>query len=137
MAQYDMSKDVKVVSSLSPAARTSTAHGTGIDTEGYEGVGCYFFAGVVTDGTHTPVLEESDDNSTFSTVANSDIVEGAQLGNLTSGGGNGSNTLQVLTYLGSKRYVRWSSNVSGATTGALDAAWFVLGHARHRGGTTV
>lgn len=57
---------------LAPAARTASANGASSDLKGYEGVAVVFLPGTITDGTHTPKLQESDDNSTFTDVAAAD-----------------------------------------------------------------
>lgn len=112
------------VASLRPAARTATATGSGVDLQGYEGAVVVFTAGVLTDGTHTPKLQESHDNSTFT-----DVAAGDQIGTLAN---LASNTDQVVGYIGSKRYLRAVITVSGATTGMVNGAYVLRGFARHQ-----
>jgi hypothetical protein len=71
-------------------------------------------AGTVTDGTHAIEVQESDDNTTFTAVAASDLL--GSLPDLTA-----SNDAQVheVGYIGHKRYLRVVSTVSGATTGGV------------------
>lgn len=118
-----MKKDIKsnldVVQSLAPAARTASANGSGVDLQDYLGAMVVFELGAKTDGTHTPSVEESDDNSTFSAVAAADL-----LGSLSA---MSANTVQRVGYIGSKRYIRAVMTVSGATTGALSSAVVVRG----------
>lgn len=118
MALTEARSDQRVVTSLGPAARTATANGTGVDTANAGQVTFHFIVGTITDGTHAPKLQESDDNSAFTDVAAADQV--GTLANLAS------NTNQKVGYIGGKRYVRAVSTVSGATTGGVYAAIAVL-----------
>ncbi len=106
------------VQSIAPGAKTSTATGTGVDlanvTENFFGV----FCGTRTDGTHTPKLQDSADNSTFADVAAAD-----QVGTFAA---IASNVSQLVSYIGSKQYVRVVSTVSGATTGAVYGAYALV-----------
>jgi hypothetical protein len=118
--------------SVPPALRSSaaTVNGTGVDLAG---TGNFFrtamlvaIAGAVTDGTHTFVLQESDDNSSFTNVAAADLQ--GSLAVVASGGGtvSGPNTVQRQSYIGSKRYLRANVTTAGATTGAITAAVILL-----------
>lgn len=116
----------------SPAARTATANGTGVDLKGYETAIAVVQFGTWTDGTHTPSLEESDDNSSFTAVAAADME-----GSFTAvSAGGGSNTVQTVGYKGRKRYIRVKLTLSGTTTGALSNALIVRSRPRHIGTTT-
>lgn len=117
----DIKNVVDFANSLAPAARTANGTGTGVDLQGYNGAMCCFHVGTITDGTHTPKLQESVDNSAFTDVAAADL-EGpfAALA---------SNVNQRVGYKGTKRYVRAFSTVAGATTGGVYAAIIVRGHA--------
>jgi len=124
----DLKNNVDAAISLSPAARNATANGTGVDLQGYEGAMALVQFGTWTDGTHTPSLQDSDDNSAFSAVAAGDM-----LGSFTAvSSGGGSNTVQRVGYIGAKRYVRGVMTVSGATTGALSAIALARGVAARR-----
>lgn len=124
MTVRDIHNDMSVANSLAPAARTATANGTGIDLQGYRACAVVFVVGTITDGTHTPKLQESDDNSTFSDVAAAD-----QSGTLAA---LASSTNQEVSYIGTKRYIRAVSTVSGATTGGVYAAVAIRGKALTR-----
>ena len=117
--QRDFHNEFAAATSLAPAARTATANGTGVDLAGYRSAAVLFNVGTITDGTHTPKLQESDDNSSFSDVGASD-----QSGTLAA---LASSTNQEVSYIGSKRYIRAVSTVSGATTGGVYAAVVVRG----------
>ena len=110
----DGKNSISVVAALAPAAVTATATGPGVDTGGAGTVAFILNPGVRTDGTHTPKLQESADNSTFT-----DVATGDQLGLWAV---VASNTLQTVGYVGRLRYVRLVLTVASATTGAVVGA---------------
>jgi hypothetical protein len=125
MAFRDLRSNIDAVNTLSPAARNATANGTGVDCRGFEGAMAVVQFGTWTDGTHTPSLQESDDNSTFTAVAAVD-----QIGTFTAvSSAAGNNTVQRVGYSGTKRYLRVVMTVATATTGALSSATVVRGMA--------
>lgn len=118
----DLKNNLDAKQSVAPAAHTSSVNGTGVDLQNYHGAMVHIHPGTITDGTHTPKLQESADNSSFSDVAAADLVGSfAAIAN---------NTLQRVGYIGSKRYVRVVVTVSGATTGGVYGASIVLGSPR-------
>jgi hypothetical protein len=118
----DLKSNLDLINSIVPAARNAGAavNGTGVDLQGYGGALVVFTAGAVTDGTHTPKVQESDDNSSFSDVAAGDLY-GTALVAMTA------NSIQRISYLGTKRYIRPVITTAGATTGALTSAAVVRG----------
>jgi hypothetical protein len=118
----DMKNNMDAQTSLPPAARTATASGTGVDLSNFDGATVVFQVGTITDGTHTPSIQESDDNATFTDVDPADLI--GALGDLAS------DANQRAGYVGTKRYVRAVSTVSGATTGGVYGALVIRGHAR-------
>ncbi len=118
----DIKQTTDVQNSLTPAARTATANGTGVDLTGFASAEIAFVVGTITDGTHTPSVQESDDNSTYTNVAAADLI--GTLAALATG------VNQRVGYRGIKRYVRAVSTVAGATTGGVYAAVVVRGDAR-------
>jgi hypothetical protein len=125
----DMHRELSPATSLAPATRTSSTNGTGIDLQFSEAAEAEFIVGTITDGTHTPKIQESDDNSTYT-----DVAGGDQIGTLTA---LASNTIQRVAYIGRKRYIRAVVTVSGATSGGVYAAVVQRGHRRHVGGQAV
>lgn len=109
---------VSTVASIAPAAITSTTNGSGVDLANFNEGTFVIVAGTRTDGTHTPKLQDSADNSTFADCAAADLV-GTALVAITS------NSIQTQSYIGTKRYVRVVSTVSGASTGAVYGAHFI------------
>ncbi|WP_319798319.1 hypothetical protein [Nitrobacter sp.] len=130
----DLVHSIAPVQSLAPAATNASRNGTGVDLQGYEGAIVEVSAGAWTDGSHTPKIQESSDNSTWNDVAAAD-----QIGSFTAVTSSGTaSNVQTVSYIGSKRYIRAVITVSGATTGALLGANVLKGHARVKpAGTTL
>lgn len=125
MSTRDISNNVRAVKSLYPAARNATASGVGVDLFGYASAMVIFSFGVWTDGTHTPSLEESDDDNTYTAVSASDLIGSSNLVAVTSTATD--ELVQQVGYKGTKRYIRPKITVAGATTGALSDAVVVKG----------
>lgn len=109
--------DLNLGASIAPDGnRTASINGSSVDLVGYGAAMAVVHAGTITDGTHTPKLQESSDNSSFSDVAAADL-DGV-FAALTS------NTIQRVGYKGSKRYLRVVVTVTGspATGGKFSAA---------------
>ena len=119
----DLKNNLGVAPSIAPAARTASVNGSGVDLATYEGAMVVFLPGTITDGTHTPKIQESADNSDFTDVAAADL-EGSLVALVTD-------TPQRVGYKGSKRYIRAVVAVAGATTGGVYGAAVVRGFARH------
>ena len=128
MLMQDLKNNVLPVQSIAPAVRTNgTVNGTGVDLFDYGSAAILFEAGAWTDGTHTPSVEESDDNSTFTAVSAGNLH-----GSFTALSGSGQqNAVQWVGYKGSKRYLRAKLVTGSATTGALSAMTIVKGHPRN------
>lgn len=119
--QRDFHNEVSVANSLAVVGnRNASANGSGVDLAGYRTAAVVFSVGAITDGTHTPKLQESDDNSSFSDVAAAD--QSGTLAALTA------STNQEVSYIGSKRYIRAVMTVAGATTGGMYAALVLRGN---------
>lgn len=119
-------KTASVVQSLVPAARTASADGAGVDLAGFERALVVVSSGTITDGTHTIEVQESDDNSSFSAVADADL-EGTEPAIAAAN----DDTVWELGYVGTKRYIRAVVTVAGATTGGVYGAQVVrLGPSR-------
>lgn len=113
----DLKNNADVAHSLAPAARIASANGAGVDLQGFESAMVVFYTGVVTDGTHTPSIEESDDNSTFTAVP-----AARQQGTLAV---LAANVPQRVGYIGLKRYIRAVITAAGTTAGAVTSAFVV------------
>lgn len=122
--------DVLTRATLPIALRTNgTANGTTVDkadltggADGFTSALLVVLAGTITDGTHTVIVQDSDDGSAWGAAATGDVQGPAAT--LTSAN---SNTVAELGYTGGKRYVRASVTTTGATTGGTLGAVVVLG----------
>jgi len=124
MTTRDLTSAIAVDASLAPGDYTATSNGASVDLRGFESAAIAFVVGAVTDGTHTPGVEESDDGTTWSAVAAGDLIGGLVA--------LAANTTQRAGYRGAKRYLRATLTVAGATVGAKLAAVIVRGNAAQR-----
>lgn len=116
---------IKSVVSLVPATYSTDQNGAGVDTKGYNSAVLLVQAGDIDtssgDETYTVNLQESDDNSTFSTVSGYSVSVTAD------------NQTKVLRIEGlgtsRKRYLRAVLDVGGTTPSFLGTAIFLLGRA--------
>lgn len=125
MPKRDLHNQVSIVNSIAPqAALTATTTGTGVDLAGYRSAAVVFHAGAVTDGTWTPTVEESDSfGSGYTTVAAADLS-----GSLATFTSSTDDTIQKVSYLGSKRYIRAVLTETVTSTGGLITATVVRGN---------
>ncbi len=119
----DIKNNFDAVNSIDPDDYIADENGVGIDIREFNGSAVVFSVGTVTDGTHTPKIQESDDNSNWNDV-NADDQEGSLVDLV-------SDTNQRVGYKGSKRYLRAMLTIAGATTGAQAAALIVRGIPHH------
>lgn len=96
-----------VVSIAQGALKTTTTTGAAVDLANVQENLFVFLPGAITDGTHTPKLTECDTSGgTYTDVAAADMV-----GTLSA---LAANTVQKVSYIGSKRYVKMVSTVAGS-----------------------
>ena len=119
----DIRSKATLAASINPATYNSAQTGTGVDLSGYDAAMAIVQVGAITDGTHTPKLQESVDNVTFTDVAATDIVLGKS-GNALAAAS--ANAVQCVGYIGAQRYIRVYVTSSGAT-GAVYGAMISLG----------
>lgn len=110
---------------FSPAARTATANGTGVDRQatntGTDGVAVVYLdsaAGTGTSPTLDFKLQESDDNSTFTDVPTAEIVGGA----FTQVTNAASQQTRYVDLGPRKRYLRGVATIGGTTPSFTFAA---------------
>lgn len=123
-------RDMKTVfeskESLAPASRTAAVNGTGVDLANRDGATVVIAAGAAggTTPSFTFEVQESDDNSTFTAVANADLLGTEPV----------ITTAQApvrIGYTGSKRYLRAAITVvSGTSPTLLCSAVIELGGVR-------
>jgi len=127
MASRDLVNSISVAQTLAPGTRTANENGAGVDLQGYESAVVVVETGTITDGTHTIEIQESDDNSTFTAVADADLQ-----GSEPVIGAADDNKVYEIGYLGNKRYIRVSVTVAGTTTGGVYGAAVIRGHAKSK-----
>lgn len=134
MASIDMHSTVFIANALNnqTIATDTTTQGAIIDTHGYESLEFVFKSGTITDGTYTPLIEDSDDSGLSGSSAVSDtFLVGTEVGARFVAADD--NAVTRLGYVGKKRYVRASLVSTGTTSGATGmGAIAVLGHARYQ-----
>ncbi len=116
--------------SISPAAQiTADEDGTGSDLQGFEAALCEITVGVVTDGTHTVVIEESDTlGSGYTAVADADLVGDTEPAITTAN----DDQIYRISYIGSKQFIRITTNVTGGpSTGGFYTGNVIKTRARH------
>ncbi len=118
----DINSNLDVNESVRPSVATGNVNGQGVDLRGADSalvaISIGAIVGAAGDGAVT--LEESDDNVSFTDVANADIL-GTEPTGLTA------NTAYQFGYIGSKRYVRAVLDIGGETSIA-GSVTIVRGH---------
>ncbi len=112
----DLVSNISPAVDIPPALRNSNTatNGQGTDVSGFNGVSVQFVSGTLTDGSLACKVQESSDNSTYTDVANSDIVGGSNAQALAA---TDDNAVKEIGYIGKLQYVRGVMTQSGATTG--------------------
>ena len=141
----DLSNNVSPAVSLAAAVRTAAANGTGVDLQGYEGAMVLVVVGAEGDTLSSSVhfeisLEESDDDSTYTDVAQAGIVDGTisadgiflKLDGTTGGDPDSSGGIFRVEYVGGKRYIRVVIAKTGTHSNGTPIGAMVVRHkARH------
>lgn len=124
---------IKPVVSLAPAVRANgTVNGADVNTAGFESATALVHFGAYTDGTHTAKLQEADDNGAGAPGVYADVAAAGLIQAFTAvAAAGGANTIQEVSYIGGKKWMRIVMTTSGATTGAASAGSVVLAHARN------
>lgn len=125
----DAYSNVTLRETLAIATRTASSNGTGVDraTNGslFQDAMVVVHTGVITDGTHTIEVQESDDNTNFTAVATSEL-QGVELTIVAAD----DNKLFVIGYKGQKRYLRAALTAAGTTSGGTLGAQVLLANPR-------
>lgn len=122
----DLRSSVAVAHTLAPAARTADVDGDGVDLAGFDAAVVAIHVGAWTDGTHTFEVQESDDDSTYTAVADADL-DGAEP---VVDDASSDDSVVEIGYHGRSRYLRVAVTTSGTTSGAVYGATVVRGKAR-------
>jgi hypothetical protein len=139
----DMVHNINLFTAVTFGAHNSATTGTALNLltalgAPYYAVTIYIRAGTVTDGTHTPIMMESADGSTYTTVALNDLIIPATNGAPKDANGNYTGAFanlatavdQKVGYIGTQPYIRCDAADSGAT-GATFGIHYILGNPRH------
>lgn len=117
----DLKSNIKPVLSLVPATRTAGANGNGVDLSGFSAASVVFSNGAIggTTPSFTFEVQESDDNATFTAVADKDL-RGVEPVITTA------TQVSQVGYIGYKRYIRAVLKTVGGTSATLDCAACVI-----------
>lgn len=129
----DLTSIVDVVQSISPRviATDTTTTGTTADLSGYNSAVVVFDIGTVTDGTYTPVVQESTDGGDNWGAVDSADLEGTLVAVTTSN----DPKVQQVGYKGSAGLIRAAITSASTSSGGPMSASIVLGHKRRDGAT--
>ena len=126
MASRDLKNNIKIVNGVNITSITTntTTAGVEVDTQGYESVTIEVITGARTDGTVTPLLQESDVTATYSgSVADEDLI-----GLEADAALSALNARSRFGYIGKKRYIKVSLVSTSVTTGLTAGASVILGN---------
>lgn len=138
MVTRDIYSNLSVVPAIEAEVLDSDENGATIDTRGYDSLMFAVNVGesgdTLSGSVHIQLeVEESDDNSSWTDVDDSDltnVVDGSNDGTFAKIVLNGDQAVYLVGYMGNKRYVRLVANFTGThTNGCPIAAEAILGHA--------
>jgi len=147
MAMFDGKSGIEVVESLNSIVKDADTNATAVDSQGFSSIVHVVNVGAngITFSTSNKVdieLEHSDDNSTFTDVAQADIVDGTissggiflKLDGTAGGNPDTAGDIFRVGYRGGKRYIRVVLAKTGThSNGTPIGAFIVKSHARHTG----
>ena len=106
---------------LTAVANGEDVAGVAIDRQGSDGLEIIFQVGAYTDGSVTPLIEESDNNSDYTAVADADLTNTEASAALTAAG------VSSIGYVGWKRYVKASAVTAAGSTLSVGATYVKYG----------
>ncbi|HQZ59374.1 MAG TPA: hypothetical protein PLQ39_06750 [Acinetobacter sp.] len=112
---------VGVAIALTAVADGEDVVGAVIDRQGSEGLELIFQVGAYTDGDVTPLIEESDDNVTYTAVADANLTNTEASAALSAAG------VSNIGYVGFKRYVRATAVTAAGSTLSVGASFVKFG----------
>lgn len=126
MASRDLKTNIKVQNALNIQAisTNATTAGVEIDTQGYESVTFEIITGARTDGTVTPLIQESDTSGSYSGSVSDDDLVGLEVDSALST----AHSRSRIGYIGTKRYVKLSLVSTSVTTGLTAGGSVILGN---------
>lgn len=110
-----------VAIALTAVADGEDVAGVAIDRQGSDGLEIIFQVGAYTDGSVTPLIEESDDNVTYTAVADADLTNTEASAALSAAG------VSSIGYIGYKRYVKASAVTDAGSTLSVGATFVKFG----------
>jgi len=135
----DLSHNIEIGNSIINGVKTAAANGTGIDLQGFEEATAVVSVGAEGDTLSSSVyfeisLEHSDDDSTYTDVAQADIVNGTiasggiwlKLDGTTGGDPDTAGGQWQVGYVGGKRYVRLVLAKSGTHTNGTPISGLIV-----------
>jgi hypothetical protein len=131
MPNRDVRLELDPQVSLAPQSTTGAVTGTGVDLAVCDAALVIIDNGAATTPA-TVKIQESVDNSTFTDVADTDLIgtTGNPAGVLQT-----ASSIAKISYIGTQRYIRVSTIAGGSA--ALISAEVVRAHLRHAGGVPV
>ena len=135
----DLANSIAAVATVVPAVYGSDATGTTVDLAGFESATVVANIGVEGGTLSTTdkialVLQHSDDNSVWTAVAQTEVVEGTVSGGVffTADDNAEIPTVATIGYVGGKRYLRVNADFSGTHgSGTPFGAVILKAHPRH------
>ena len=106
---------------LTAVADGEDVTGVAIDRQGSDGLELIFQVGAYTDGSVTPLIEESDNNSDYTAVADANLTNTEASAALSAAG------VSSIGYVGFKRYVRATAVTAAASTLSVGASFVKFG----------
>jgi hypothetical protein len=106
---------VSVGIALTAVANGEDVVGAVIDRQGSDGLEFIFQVGAYTDGDVTPLIEDSDDNVTYTAVADANLTNTEASAALSAAG------VSSIGYVGFKRYVRATAVTAAGSTLSVGA----------------
>jgi hypothetical protein len=128
MSSVDQKNNISVKNALNIQAisTNATTAGVEIDTQGFESLTFVIETGARTDGTVTPLIQESDTSGSYSgSVDDNDLIGTEALAALST-----AQARSIVGYVGNKRYVKLSLVSTVVTSGLTAGATAILGNAR-------
>ena len=129
MAHFDSKNNFAARNALNIAAITTntTTNGVEIDTLGFGSLTFVIETGARTDGTITPVIQESDVSGSYSGSVSTDFL----IGTTAAAALSAAQSRSTIGYVGKRRYVRLQLVSTAVTSGLTAGATAILGDAIH------
>ena len=112
---------VGVAIALTAVADGEDVVGAVIDRQSSEGLEIIFQVGAYTDGSVTPLIEDSDDNVIYAAVADANLTNTEASAALSAAG------VSSIGYVGFKRYVRATAVTAAGSTLSVGASFVKFG----------